>query len=156
MDNSEKIKALAEAFIGKGYGGALTHYEIANIIEERENSRRYRSVVDGAKKRLLECGKMIENVRGVGYRVVYPDEYAEQSAKCVVSGARRIDKGTKIIRNAPVKDMSREGVQEYNVVADKMRILQAAICGAKVEINMLTVKREHPFKMIQESVLAEK
>jgi len=150
MNKKDKIQKLVEEFITKDYGGALTHYEIACLIEEKEGSVAYREIVSSAQKKLLDCGKMIENVRGIGYRVVRPDEYTEQSAKCVVSGARRIDKGTRILRNAPVKDMSREGVQQYNLITDKIRILQAAVCGAKVEINMLSSKRENPLKRMVE------
>ena len=144
MDNSEQVKILVEEFVNKGYGGAMTHYEISRLVGVKEGTRRYQSIIDSAKKKLLEHGKMIDNVRGVGYRVIDPDEYTGQSARCVISGARRIDKGTKILQNAPVKDMSQEGVQTYNRVVDRMKILQAAICGAKVEINMLSSKREHP------------
>lgn len=150
MNRKEKVQALVEEFLGKDYGGSMTHYEIASVIEEREGSTKYRSIVETAKKKLLECGKMIENVRGVGYRVISPDEYTGQSAKCVVSGAKRIDKGTKILQNAPVKDMTQDGVSQYNMISDKIRILQAAVCGAKVEINMLSSKRENPLKRMSE------
>ena len=99
-------------------------------------------------KKLLDCGKMIANVRGVGYRVVDPDDYTLQSAKCVVSGAKKINKGTKILSNAPVCDMSDEGRRKYNAVADRVKILQAAVSGARVEINMLSSKRENPLKLM--------
>jgi hypothetical protein len=39
--------------------------------------------------------------------------------------------------------MTQMGAQKYNTVADRMRIMQAAIHGAKVEIKMLTAKRRN-------------
>lgn len=150
MTKNEKVQKLVEAFLDKEYGVTLHHWEIAHIVQENERSNEYRSIVNKASKKLLDCGKMIENIRGVGYRVVAPDEYSNQSARCVVSGARRINKGAKIIRNAPVKDMTQDGVQAYNTIADKMRILQAAVAGAKVEINMLSNKRKNPLTVMLE------
>lgn len=148
MDRQEKIKRLTEEFVSKKYGETVEHFRIAAIIEEGTGTREYRYIVEKACKRALECGKMMENVRAVGYRVVDPDDYSNQSAKCVMSGARKIRQGAKILENAPVKDMSQSGVQTYNAIADKMKILQAAVAGAKVEINMLSSKRKNPLAVM--------
>ena len=146
MTKEEKVKALVDAFINENYGSTIEHWKIAGIIDEKVGSQQYRSIVDRAKRDLLDSGKMIASVHGVGYRVVTPDEYTDQSARCVVSGARRIDKGTRILENAPVKDMTQYGVQRYNNISDRIHILQAAVCGAKVEIKMLNSKSENPLK----------
>ena len=145
MDRAEKIKTVVEEFLAKNYGETIEHFQIASLIGEKIGTQEYRYVVRKAEKKLLECGKMIANVRGVGYKVVDPDEYTGQSAKRVMNGARQIDYGAKILRNAPTKDMSQAGLQAYNAVNDRMMILQAALSGTKTEINMLSNKRQHPF-----------
>ena len=144
MTKQEKAKALVEAIANEPYGTTFEHFKIAAIIGERYGTPRYQEIVTRSKKELLESGKMISSVHGVGYRIVYPDEYTDQSAKCVVSGARRIDKGVRILDSAPVKDMTQMGAQKYNTVSDRMRIMQAAVHGAKVEIKMLAAKRQNP------------
>ena len=53
----------------------------------------------------------------------------------------------KILDNAPVQDMTQDGVQKYNTVSDRLHILRAAVTGAKVEIKMLNAKRENPLKV---------
>lgn len=146
MTKQEKVKALFEVFINEKYDTTIEHHKIAAIIEENIGSPQYRNIVEKVKKDLLDSGKMIASVHGVGYRVVTPDEYTDQSARCVVTGARRIDKGARILSNAPVKDMTQEGVQKYNTVSDRFHILQAAVHGAKVEIRMLNSKRENPLR----------
>ena len=103
-------------------------------------------IVSSAKKELEDSGKMIVSVFSVGYRLAYPDEYVDQSAKRVKRGANQIDHGVRILDNAPVKDMTQAGVQKYNTVTDRMRIMQAAVHGAKVEIKMLTAKRKNPLE----------
>lgn len=92
---------------------------------------------------------MIESIRKSGYQVVEPDKYTDVAAGQVNAGARRIDHGSKIMRVAPVKDMSQSGVESYNLVNDRLHILQAAMTGSKVEITMLSKKREHPMKQLQ-------
>ena len=147
MNKNEKIKALTEAFANAEYGTKLEHFKIADIICEEVGSPQYRQIVDRAKHNLLDSGKMVASVFGVGYRVVYPDEYVDQAARSVVSGARRIDKGVRILAHAPTKDMTQMGMQRYNTINDRVHILQAAVCGAKVEIKMLTEKRDNPLKV---------
>ena len=150
MERQQKIQKVVEAFLNKGYGETLAHYDIAYIAQTKDGTHEYWSLMQSVSKKLLECGKMIENVRGVGYRVVNPDEYSQQSAKCVMSGARKIGKGSRILQNAPVKDMTPLGVQAYNAISDRMAILSAAVTGAKVEINMLSSKRKNPLALMSE------
>lgn len=147
MSKTEKVMALTEKFINSEYGTTLEHFKIAEIIGEPFGSPQYRQIVNATKKNLVNSGKMIANVFNVGYRVVYPDEYVYQSTKYVVSGARRIDKGVRILAHAPIKDMTQIGVQKFNAVNDKMRILQSSVCRAKVEIKMLSEKRKNPIKI---------
>lgn len=148
MERQDKIQKIVEAFLTKEYGETMHHYEIAALVETNERSPEYRQLLGSAQKKLLDCGKMIENVRGVGYRVTDPDEYTKQSAKCVISGARKINKGSTILQNAPVKDMSAQGIQAYNSIFDRMKILQAAVSGARVEINMLSSNRKNPLTLM--------
>lgn len=147
LTKQEKVKALVELFANEKYGATVEHFKIAATIGEHYGSQNYTQIVAKAKKELLDSGKMITSVFGVGYRVVNPDEYTDQSARCVVLGARRIDKGMKILDNAPVQDMTQDGVQKYNTVSDRLHILRAAVTGAKVEIKMLNAKRENPLKV---------
>lgn len=148
MTRQEKIQKLIEFVFNKNYGDIIPHWEIEQVIGEKQKSNKYNAMVGSAKKRLLKVGKMVENVKGVGYRVVNPDEYTNQAAKLVSSGARRIDHGAKVLENAPVSEMSPSGVQVYNVMSDKMKILQAAVTGSRVEANLLTEKRKHPLSLL--------
>lgn len=144
MTRQEKIGKLVEHTLGLEYGSIMPHYEIEQIIEEKQKSDQYKSVIASAKKELLALGKMIENIHNVGYRVTNPDDYTAQSIKYATAGARAISKGAKILDKAPLKDMSQEGVQEYNAVADRMKMLNAFVSGSKVELRMLASKRKHP------------
>lgn len=144
MTKQEKVKALVETFLTEGYGKTVEHFRIASIIEEHYGTSAYWQIINSASKELLECGNMIKSVWKVGYQIVPPDEYTTESVRKVSCGARQIDKGMRILENAPVKDMTQDGVQRYNAVRDRASILQASIHGARVEIKMLDSKRRHP------------
>lgn len=144
MNRQDRINAIMNVVLSKEYGDIIPHAELLASIQERKSSNTYRDAVHAAAKRCMNAGKMIESIRGVGYRVINPDDYTGQSAKCIMSGVRKIDKGTKILLNAPVQDMTQDGRELYNRVTDRMRILQAAMHGAQVEIRMLGAGRPHP------------
>lgn len=144
MNRQDRINTIVNLMLSKEYGDIISHNEILQAIHEQRPSNTYRDAVHAAVKKCVNAGKMVESVRSVGYRVVAPDEYVSQSTKCVMSGAKKIDYGTKILLHAPVRDMSPDGVQSYNHVTDRMRMLQAAVAGAKVEISMLGSGRQHP------------
>ena len=150
MDRKEKIKIVVEEFLNKNYGETIEHFRLAALVEEGVNSWEYRYIISKASKMLLECGRAIENVKGVGYRVIYPDDYNGKTASLVRSGVNRINKGVKVLQSAPVKDMTQEGVQAYNAIYDRMKILQASVNGAGVEVSMLGAKRENPLKQMAE------
>ena len=147
MTRQDKIKALTEYVSNMEYGNHLMHHDIEELIKEKHKTNRYKDIVDASKKRLLSMGKMIENVKGIGYRIVSPDNYTEQAVKQVMSGAKRIAKGATIMDSAPVKDMTSAGLEAYNATADRMRILHAAVVSASVEVNMLASKRPHPLSI---------
>lgn len=147
MNRTEKTRKIVELFAGMDYGESLTHGQIADYLGIKKTDKEYRYLVSQAQKQLIEHGKMVECVRGIGYRLVAPDDYTLASTKCVATGVKRINKGAKILANAPVHSMTQEGVQAYNSVRDRMVILQAAVSGARVEINMLAKKRPHPLSV---------
>lgn len=146
MKTNQQVEKLVNHVVKKDYGTIIYHNEIANLLGVKYGSHEYRSIVQRAKKKLLEAGKMIDCVRGQGYEIVMPDDYTGSSVKEMINGARRIDKGSRIMRNAPVQKMSPAGLESYNLVNDRLHILQAAVAGAKVEINMLSQKRQHPLE----------
>ena len=144
MTKQERIKTVVDYIANLPYGEIITHDKLAYIADVKQKSQDYRDIMFRAAKRLIDHGHIIKNIRGVGYQVIDPDDYSALSVKHAVRGAKLIDKGVKVMRNAPVSDMTQEGRTRYNAVNDRLTILQAAVTGAKVEITMLESKRPHP------------
>lgn len=141
MNRKESIDTLVKAVEDREYGAILSFDEIGGIINERHGSMKYNDILQAARKRLIAAGHMIVNVRGVGYKVCYPDGYTSEGVRYMRQGARRIDRGTKILNHAPVNDMSQPAREAYNRVRDRMVRLQAAMAGASVEIHMLEASK---------------
>lgn len=147
MKTNKQVEKLVNYIVEKDYGTVIFHQEIANLLGVQYGSQQYSSIVQRAKKKLLEAGKMIDCVRKTGYEIIMPDNYTNSAVKALSDGAKKIDKGGKIMGNAPVQKMSPAGLESYNLVNDRLHLVRAAIAGAVVEVNMLSQKRSHPLAL---------
>jgi len=141
MTRKEAIDNLFEEVSKKQYGDLLSFSDIGYIIQQKYGSSAYSDILQAAKKRLELAGHMIVNVRGIGYKVCQPDEYTNEGVRRVRQGAKRIDRGTKVLNHAPVNDMTPAAREVHNRVNDRMTRLQAAMAGASVEIHMLSTSK---------------
>ena len=141
MNRQEAIDSLVNAVEERNYGDILDFKEIGYIIHQEYGTHSYSDILQAAKKRLELAGHMIVNMRGVGYKVLQPNDYTKEGVKRVRQGAKRIDRGAKVLNHAPVNDMSQEVREAHNRVNDRMVRLQAAMAGASVEIHMLSATK---------------
>ena len=137
MTRKEAIDGLVKAVEERSYGDVLDYTEIGYIIHQKYGTYAFSDILQAARKRLITTGHMIVNERGIGYKVCQPDNYTGEGVRYMRQGARKIDRGAKIIGHAPVNYMSPEAREAHNRVNDRMVRLQAAIAGASVEIHML-------------------
>ena len=143
MTRKEAIDGLVKAVEEQNYGDVLDYTEIGYIIHQKYGTYAFSDILQAARKRLITTGHMIVNERGIGYKVCQPDNYTCEGVRYMRQGARKIDRGAKIIGHAPVNDMSQPAREAHNRVNDRMVRLQAAIAGASVEIHMLS-KSKNP------------
>ena len=141
MNRQEAIDSLVKAVEERNYGDILDFKEIGYIIHQEYGTHAYSDILQAARKRLELAGHMIVNMRGIGYKVLQPDDYTKEGVKRVRQGARRIDRGAKVLNHAPINDMSQEVREAHNRVNDRMVRLQAAMAGASVEIHMLSTTK---------------
>lgn len=145
IKNKTKAEILIEIVITMNYGDTINHSEISKLINESYGSPKYNSVVQKAKKTLLnDYGKMLESIRGNGYRVVLPDKYTDHSLKHFKRSFNEAKKGTNILTHAPTKDMTDEGRAIFRRVNDRALMLKATLAGGFVELKTLSQKN-HPF-----------
>ena len=138
INNKKKEEILYDYIIKLNYGDTILHQDIEEIIQEKHDSKKYHSIIQKAKRKLLESSKGLENVKGIGYRVIHPDNYTDLSLKYIKSGYRRIDNGFKVLQYAPVNEMSKEGFERYRHIRDSANRLHAMVAGGCTEIKMLS------------------
>lgn len=77
------------------YGTVFEHNAISHTLDVPKNSTKYKTSITKLKKLMLEKGKMLENIRGVGYRIVNPSDYAGKAINQYKLGFNRLTKGEK-------------------------------------------------------------
>jgi DNA-binding winged helix-turn-helix (wHTH) protein len=138
--NSKKKDNFLKAIIHMNFGEIFLHKDIETLIGEKYQTQEYFAIINSAKKQLTKYGKVIESVRGQGYRVIEPDEYTDISLQHYKRASKEIKKGYNILENAPTKDMSKEGLQRFRHIADRSRVLNAMAAGTMKELKILNEK----------------
>ena len=145
IENKKKHEILAEKISKMNYGDVILHTEISSVINEPYPSSRYTSFIHKTKSILLnKYGRVIESVHGDGYRVLEPDNYTDNSLCHVKRGFRELQKGSAVLKHAPINDMSDEARNVYRRVNDRMILLNASMKGSVAELRELG-KKDHPF-----------
>ena len=88
------------------YGSTHTHTEISEILGSPQQENLYYQYVADANEILIPKGKLIKNIRGVGYLVVNPDDYKEASFDRVKKSKDFLMRACEIAQNAPVDKMT--------------------------------------------------
>lgn len=144
MLNLQKVESVVNIILRKEYDVLITHSEMSDMLNIHYKSKDYFSHITKIKKMLLESGKALESVHGVGYRIVNPDNYSAMAINQYKLGFNRLSKGEKILKYAPTKDMTQEGLNTYRQVADRANQLHASLAGGVVELKLLNRKQKHP------------
>ena len=141
IQGKRQCELLCEYCANMEYGDTVTHTTIANIIGEKIGTVKYYTVIQKARKMLLNDKKVyLESVREVGYRKTIPDDFTKVSVNEYRIGFKRIQKGKNILTNAPISDMSEEGKADHRYVMDRTRQLEASWRGAIVEMKTIAKK----------------
>ena len=148
MEEKQKQEILADKVAEMNHGEFISHTDIGELIQARAGTNKYYTVVAAAQKMLLVKGKLMKNVSGKGYEILPPDEYTDMAIHHYNAGARALTKGQKTLEYAPVEIMSEGARSNYNLVCDKTKVVNAALRGAVVELELLNRPKQHPLLML--------
>lgn len=89
------------------YGTDVKFTEIAELLETDDRSRAHRAVRRCNRQFTQENKpRVLGNVRGVGYRVLQPGDYAPAAMNIQRQARRKITRAVDLIRTAPLNDMT--------------------------------------------------
>jgi len=135
--DSDKIKEAIQYIASMEYGETLMHDEIAELVGETYGTHPYRSAVSKIYFECLKQGKMFKNVKGIGYRLVMPDDYAICAIGKIMKGSSQIKRGVDIMTYAPVDKMNLLERQRHREISDHMNRIDAHMRAGIVEANLL-------------------
>ena len=89
------------------YGTDVTFDDIAKLLDTDDRGRAHRAV-RRCNKQFVRANKprILGNVRGHGYRVLQPSEYAPAALAYQTQARRKMTSAVDIMRTAPLDDMS--------------------------------------------------
>lgn len=89
------------------YGADVTFDEIAKLLDTDDRARAHQAVARCNKQFVREAiPRVLGNVRGLGYRVLRPSEYATAAIGLQVQGRRKVTNALDLMRAAPLNDMT--------------------------------------------------
>jgi hypothetical protein len=89
------------------YGSDLSFDEIAKLLDTDDRSRAHRAVRRCNQQFTREnVPRILGNVRGTGYRVLRPSDYAPAALAYQVQARRKMTNAVDIMRAAPLNDMT--------------------------------------------------
>jgi len=106
-DGQSEWRVIHTAALNLTYGSDLTFDEIAKLLDTDDRSRAHRAVRRCNQQFTREnIPRVLGNVRGTGYRVLKPSEYATAAIALQVQGRRKVSNALDLMRTAPINDMS--------------------------------------------------
>ena len=139
----EVYKKIVAKIENMDYGETITHEQFADELGLIVKTQKYYQAMAKLCNMCLDIGKMLECVNRYGYKITYPDDYASSAVVKYKHGFNRLKKGEKILKHAPVNDMSEHGRTAYRLIADRASALTIHMSGAIVELKLL--QKQHPF-----------
>lgn len=137
-----KGELLTDSIAVLSYGDIISHEQIEQLLGCNKESSAYKNAVSKAKKKLRrEHSLAIESLRGIGYRVVKPDDFTDYALGYYKRGIHTLENGRDYLRNAPTRDMSIEARETYRRVNDRAVILEASMKGVRTELKTLARKQ---------------
>lgn len=106
-DGQSEWRVIHAAALKLAYGSDLTFDEIAKLLDTDDRARAHRAVRRCNKQFTREnIPRVLGNVRGAGYRVLKPSEYATAAIALQVQGRRKVSNALDLMRTAPIGDMT--------------------------------------------------
>ena len=106
-DGRAEWRVVYDAITKLNYGDQITFDQLEKLIDTRDRNRIHRAV--GRCNQVLTregVPKVLGNIRGTGYRVLEPGDYAPQALNHQKQARRRMSNAVDLMRTAPLNDMT--------------------------------------------------
>ena len=106
-DGRAEWRVVYDYAVNLPYGTDVTFKQLAELLDTDDRARAHRAV-RRCNKQFTEEDKprVLGNVRGVGYRVLQPSEYAPAALNIQKQARRKMSSAVDLMRTAPLADMT--------------------------------------------------
>lgn len=130
-------------------GLVLLHQDIATImnisyIRGALNSK-YSSNLSKANKKLTESNLRLESIKGIGYRIIFHNEYVRHVQKAIKMSNNNLEKGLFIKKNTDISKLTSSELAEFDetskLLTDVYAYLTSALINSNVNLLPVPIKR---------------
>ena len=106
-DGRAEWRVVYDATVNLPYGTDVPFKLIADLLETEERARAHRAVGRCNRQFIHEgLARVLGSVRGVGYRVLQPADYAPVALGYMKGARRKMTTAVDLMRTAPLNDMT--------------------------------------------------
>jgi len=106
-DGRAEWRVIHDVAVEMPYGADLGFDEIAKVLETDDRARAHRAVRRCNQQFTREnIPRVLGNMRGVGYRVLRPSDYAPAALAYQLQARKKMTNAVDLMRTAPVTDMT--------------------------------------------------
>lgn len=127
--NEEVKKKILEIFLGSDYGATVSYEEINEVLmldlENEDDMKKMKRIVSSIKDLLIDKGRILQSVRGVGWYILKPQHIASYTYRnYIVKPQRAYDKAKKILQKYDRRTLNEERIVEFVAINDLNNQLQ--------------------------------
>lgn len=101
-------RTLGNSLLNEPIGKVFSHDVLANVVNLIPRSNKYYTTVIKTIKYLTSFGIRLSNVKGVGYKILSPDEWVTEIKSRIRRGESHFTEAQYILNHAPITLMSAE------------------------------------------------
>lgn len=118
IDRREQIEDVVDKILQtKKYGDSISYTELENLVGYERDEVGFVAVLTCAKELLIEYGYVLRSVLNEGYRVLYPNEIAEEVIqKHLKSSTNKLNKAIRIMQYTERDMLNKEELEFFEQV----------------------------------------
>ena len=142
----QRIKDVADEILkNKEYGDILDFDYLEDLIGYDRYDGAFFIIFAAAREMLVEYGYVLHNIIDEGYRILYPNEIAEEVIGKYLKGANnRLAKGLKIMRYTDRKALNSQELREFetfeSIMFKALEENQESLLNAQAMLNSVKQK----------------
>ena len=137
--------AVNEILQNKKYGDVLDFNYLEELIGYERFEGAFFIIFSAVREALVEYGYVLHNIINEGYRILFPNEVAEEVISRYLKGANnRLSKGLKIMRYTDRKALNEQELRNFegfeNIMKAALKSNQENLLTAQARLNSIKQK----------------